>query len=286
MGSAAIRHRLLDVEGGTIHVAEAGDAWRPAILCLHGWPESWCAFEALMDELQHDAHVLAIDLPGIGDSTVQPAPGDKRTLAACVRNVIAALELHEVTLVGHDIGGMVAYAFLRRFPDAVARAVIMDTAIPGVAPWDEVVRNPHIWHFAFHAVPDLPETLVAGHEADYFAFFQRALSARPDDAATRARRHAQAYARASALHAGFQWYRAFERDACDNRADHGQRIGTPVLYLRGEQEKGIALDDYAEGLRASGLVDVRGGLIAASGHFAPEEQPRAVADALRAFAAH
>ena len=59
-----------------------------------------------------------------------------------------------------------------------------------------------------------------------------------------------------------------------------------MLYLRGEQEKGIALDDYAEGLRASGLVDVRGGLIAASGHFAPEEQPRAVADALRAFAAH
>lgn len=283
MDTDPVRHRQETVDGAAIHVAEAGDVGKPVVLCLHGWPESGCAFEGVMAQLQADAHVIAIDLPGIGGSTTPSAAGDKRTLAGCVRSLIAALGLRQVTLVGHDIGGMVTYAFLRRFPHELARAVILNTAIPGLAPWDEVIRNPHIWHFAFHAVPELPERLVAGHEAEYFAYFQRALSATPEGTEARARRHAQAYARSSALHQGFEWYRAFEQDARDNRADAGQRLDTPTLYLRGAAEPGQGLDAYVEGLRAAGLTHLRGELIAASGHFAPEEQPRAVADALRGF---
>ena len=283
MATAAIRHRHEDIDGATLHVAEAGETGAPAMLLLHGWPESWAAFEGVMEALQGDAHVVAIDLPGIGASTTSPSSGDKRALAGCVHGVVARLGLAGATLVGHDVGGMVAYAFLQRFPDAVARAVIMNTAIPGIDPWDDVVGNPHIWHFAFHAVPDLPEILVGGHEVDYFAYFQHALSARPEGATARARRHAEAYSRASALQAGFDWYRAFAQDARDNRAACGRRIDKPVLYLRGGEEQGIALERYVDGLRAGGLANVRGEVVPGSGHFAPEEQPRALADALLAF---
>lgn len=283
MATEPIRHRYEKVDGGTIHVAEAGPDHLPPVLCLHGWPESWCAFEALMAELQDRARVVAIDLPGIGGSATADAIGGKRVIAGCVREVVAGLGLRDVTLLGHDIGGMVAYAFLRRFPGVAARAVIMNTAIPGVAPWDEVVRNPHVWHFAFHAVPGLPETLVAGREAEYFAFFQHALSASAEGTQARARRHAGAYARPAALHAGFEWYRAFEQDARDNRT--GGKIDTPVLYLRGGEERGIALDRYLDGLRDGGLADVRGALVEGSGHFAPEERPQAVAQAVLAFIA-
>lgn len=285
MVERAIRHRQETVDGLTLHVAEAGDpAAATRLLCLHGWPESWAAFEAVMTLLQDDAHVVAIDLPGIGESVTPPASGDKRAIAGSVRGLIERTGLAGATLVGHDVGGMVAHALLRRHPGVVARAVVMNTAIPGIAPWDDVVANPHIWHFAFHAVPELPETLVAGHEVEYFAWFQQALSARPDGTRARARRHAGAYARASALRAGFDWYRAFEQDARDSREAHGRRVGTPVLYLRGAEERGIALDRYVDGLRESGLADVRGERIPDSGHFAPEEQPRAVAAALMAFA--
>lgn len=283
MQAAAVRHREVVIDGAAIHLAEVGEAGTRTVLCLHGWPESWAAFEGVMTHVRNDAHVIAIDLPGIGDSTTPSSAGDKRTLAGCVRDLIGHLGLREVTLVGHDIGGMVAYAFLRRYPGELARAVLMNTAIPGLAPWDEIVRNPHIWHFAFHAVPRLPEQLVAGHEAAYFAYFQRALSATPEGTEARAIRHAKAYARSSALHQGFEWYRAFEQDARDNRADAGRRIDTPTLYLRGAAEPGHGLDAYLDGLRASGLAHVHGELIANSGHFTPEEQPRAVADALRDF---
>lgn len=282
----SLRHLQVDVDGVAIHLVESGAADKPAILFLHGWPECWVTFEWVMAGLITEARVVAIDLPGVGGSVVPPVAYDKRTLAGYVRGVIARLGLRHVTLVGHDVGGMIVYAFLQAWPGELAHAVIMNTAIPGIDPWDEVERNPHIWHFAFHAVPQLPETLVAGHQEDYFRFFYDALSANRDGVGEHARRaYAAAYASPQALRAGFEWYRAFPKDAKDNRASPGQRVETPVLYLRGEKEQGIELARYANGLRDAGLSVLQVGTISASGHFAPDEQPQAVVSALRSFMA-
>lgn len=242
------------------------------------------AFEQVMAGLITEAHVVAIDLPGVGGSLDPSAACDKRSLAGYVREVIAQLGLQHVTLVGHDVGGMIVYAFLQAWPGELARAVIMNTVIPGIDPRDDVERNPHIWHFAFHAVPQLPETLVEGRQADYFNFFYDALSANRNGVGERARHaHAAAYARAQALHAGFEWYRAFPKDVRDNRDAHGQRVDTPLLYLRGEEEQGIELPRYVSGLRAAGMSSLQAGTIPDSGHFAPDEQPQAVVSALRSF---
>jgi pimeloyl-ACP methyl ester carboxylesterase len=277
------RHRQIDVNGLSIHVVEGGTRGNPAIVFLHGWPESWAAFEQVMLAMSGEAHVVALDLPGIGGSSPAPASNDKRTLARLVHGVIAGLGLEGVALVGHDVGGQIVYAYLREYRAALRCAVIMNVAIPGVDPWDEVKRNPHIWHFAFHAVPGLPELLVAGHEAAYFAFFYEAISAGPGAIGRRAReRHVQAYSRPEALHTGFDWYRAFPQDEKDNLAAANDPVRLPVLYLRGDHERG-SLQDYLAGLRAGGLQGVEGHLIEGSGHFAPEEQPAQVAALLQAF---
>jgi pimeloyl-ACP methyl ester carboxylesterase len=279
-----LRHLQVEVDGAGIHLVEGGPADKPALLFLHGWPECWVAFEQVMAGLAGEARVVAIDLPGVGDSVDPPNAYDKRTLAGYVRGVIAQLGLHHVTLVGHDVGGMIVYAFLQTWPGELARAVIMNTVIPGIDPWDDVERNPHIWHFAFHAVPQLPETLVEGHQADYFDFFYDALSASRNGVGAHARRaYAEAYARPEALRAGFEWYRAFPQDVRDNRDASGRRVDTPLLYLRGDKEQGIALPRYIGGLRAAGMSALQAGTIPGSGHFAPDEQPQAVASALRSF---
>lgn len=284
--AAAWRHRQLEVDDVAIHAVEGGTDTQPTVMFLHGWPTCWQSFERVMAALAAHAHVVAIDLPGIGGSPTLPAASDKRTLAGYVRGAIAQLGLRHTTLVGHDVGGMIVYAFLHAWPGVLERAVIMNTAVPGVAPWHEVERNPHIWHFAFHAVPQLPEALVAGHQAEYFAFFFDSLSARPEGVDSQARNvYAAAYAQPQALHAGFEWYRAFGQDAQHNRDARGHQVETPVLYLRGEAERGIELRRYVDGLREGGLAHVHGGLVPASGHFAPDEQPEAVAAALRAFMA-
>jgi pimeloyl-ACP methyl ester carboxylesterase len=283
-GAAVLRHRQVQAEDASIHVVEGGPPDKPTVLFVHGWPESSAAFEQTMILLSGKARVVAMDLPGIGGSTTPPPSGDKRTLARYVRGVIAGLELEQVSLVGHDVGGQVVFAFLHAFPGELRRAVIMNVAVPGVDPWSEVKRNPYIWHFAFHAIPELPEKLVTGRQADYFAYFYDRLSARPGAVSARAReRYAEAYARPEALRAGFDWYRAFPQDEKNNLAVERQPVDTPVLYLRGDKDLGLGLDRYLDGLRHGGLRNVQGGTIANSGHFAPDEQPEQVARALERF---
>jgi len=235
-----------------------------------------------MDALRNDARVIAIDLPGIGLSEMPAPSNDKRTLARCVRGLIRALGLADVTLVGHDIGGQIAHAYLHAFPGELKRAVLMNIVIPGVEPWSKVVRNPHLWHFAFHTVPELPETLIEGHPARYFDFFYDRLAG-PVGVSARARElYVAAYARPLALRTGFEWYRAFAQDERDNLAVRGHPVATPVLYLRGDHESGD-ISEYVTGLRASGLQDVDGAIIPSSGHFAPDEQAQVVAALLRRF---
>jgi pimeloyl-ACP methyl ester carboxylesterase len=278
------RHRQLNVDGLYIHAAEAGTAGQPAVFFLHGWPESWAAFQRVMAALSTDFHAIAMDLPGVAGSVTPPPWSDKRTLATYVRGVMEQLALDDVVLVGHDVGGMIVYAYLRASLGRVKRAVIMNTAIPGVDPWAEVKRNPHIWHFAFHAIPGLPETLVAGHQSAYFDFFYDRLSATRDGVNEEQRdTYVDAYARTSALRAGFDWYRAFDQDEQDNSAASGRPDDTPLLYLRGERDPGLGLEQYLGGLKAAGMTDVRGGVIKGSGHFAPDEQPDRVAAAVREF---
>jgi len=224
--------------------------------------------------------------PGIGGSKIPPRSNDKNTLACHVHGLIERMKLPSVTLVGHDVGGQIVYAYLKAYPDELQKAVIMNVAVPGVDPWSEVKRNPYIWHFAFHAIPNLPELLVRGKGAAYFAFFFDTISARPDGVSESAREmYVEAYSRPEALHTGFEWYRAFPQDEKDNHASQGNSVQTRVLYLRGEHEIG-SLEDYVKGRGESGLRNLEGRLIPNSGHYAPDEQPNEVAAILSESSPH
>jgi pimeloyl-ACP methyl ester carboxylesterase len=278
-----MRESTVDLGDVSLHMLDAGKRGGRAILFLHGWPQNSLAFAPVMAALADEFHVVAIDLPGVGRSAGRPRAADKRTLASYVRALIKVIGLTNATLVGHDVGGQIVYAYLRDYSETIARAAILDVAVPGVAPWADVVRNPHIWHFAFHAVAELPELLVHGHEAAYFDFFFNAISANPAAIGPQRRRvYAEAYRSVSSLAAGFDWYRAFPKDEKDNAGRGGSSVSTPLLYIRGDAEGGD-IQTYLAGLRASGLVNVTGKVIANCGHFSPDEQPQALADALRSF---
>jgi pimeloyl-ACP methyl ester carboxylesterase len=173
-----LRHDHVRLGGLGLHVVEAGPPDAPPVIFLHGWPQSWMEWRQVMTLAADEFRVIAIDLPGVGESPIATADGSKQALAAVVHGLIQQRELADATLVGHDIGGMIAYAYLRRYED-VARVAIIDVVIPGIDPWEEVTRNPYLWHFAFHAVPALPELLVQGHQGAYFDYFFNALAADP-----------------------------------------------------------------------------------------------------------
>ena len=276
------RHQQIPLDRISLHVVEAGDPAARPVVFLHGWPQSWAEWQQLMTIAAGEFHAIAIDLPGVGESTPGAVDGSKRTLAAVVHALIERLDLKDATLVGHDIGGMVAYAYLRRYQD-LAGVVIVDVAIPGLDPWDEVLRNPYIWHFAFHAIPKLPELLVEGRQAPYLDYFFDVLSVDPTRIAPDARAtYARAYASDEALTAGFAFYRAFPQDANDNLAGAREETSTPLLYIRGAHSRGD-LNRYANGLRAAGVASLTAQLIPDAGHFIPDEQPADLWQAILEF---
>ncbi len=276
-------HSHIAVRNGSLHVVEGGSAENPALLFLHGWPQSWRAFEKLMALASAHYHVLAVDLPGIGESRMERIPSTKRLIADCIHELVEDKRLRRLTLIGHDVGGQVTYAYLKRYANELAGAVIMNVVVPGLSPWEEVIRNPYIWHFAFHAIPNLPETLVSGKQGMYFDYFYGAIAAHPERITAEARQsYVEAYSAASALKAGFDWYRAFSQDAKENRESFDTLVGTELLYLRGDRESG-SIDRYVAGFREAGIKSVQSATIKECGHFAPDEQPEEVWATIKSF---
>lgn len=232
--------------------------------------------------LNNQFPVVAIDLPGIGKSNPTTSSHTKTSISRVVNGVIKYLDLDDVTLVGHDVGGQIVYAYLHNYPNNISKAVIMNVAIPGVSPWYEVKKNPHIWHFAFHLIPELPELLVYGKQAQYFDYFYNEITA-DSNAISKNRRkeYVKSYSSFESLKTGFEWYRAFPQDEKENILNSGQKIDVPVLYLReGTQD---ILENYLKGLRDGGLINLQGKIIENSGHFSPEEQPKAVIELIKKF---
>src|SRR5271154_1343152 len=96
----------------------------------------------LAAELARDHTVIVPDLRGMGLSS-HPAGGyDKRTQAADMRAVLIKLGIEHAFVVGHDIGTMVAYAYAARYPDRTDKLVLMDAPVPGIPPWEQIVRSP------------------------------------------------------------------------------------------------------------------------------------------------
>ncbi len=278
------RHSQVPLGGASIHVVETGDPIEAPFLFLHGWPESSRAWRSLMALAAADIRAIAIDLPGIGRSTGDQTDGSKADLAMLVRELVEKLRLNDLTLVGQDVGGMVTYAYLRRFDD-LSRAVVMDTVVPGLGPWDQVLRNPYIWHFALHSIPALPETLVQGRQREYFGYFYDVLSPNSARITPSARsEYAEAYQTDGALTAGFNWYRTLSLDAEANQRPSAQTPSEiPLLYLRGEREGGN-MNDYLDGFRDAGLSNVASGIVPGAGHFTAEEATEETWQLIRSFA--
>jgi pimeloyl-ACP methyl ester carboxylesterase len=276
------RHSHVAVGASTLHVVEAGPADGQVFLLVHGWPQSWFSWRGVMTAgAGAGARMVAFDLPGVGESTGDATDGSKRALAEVVHGLIGALGLDRPVLAGHDCGGMVGWSYLRTYDD-ISGVAILDTVVPGIDPWSEVLANPYVWHFAFHSIPGLPETMVAGRERPYFDYFFDVLSPDPARITDDARQAAvAAYRTPESLAAGFSWYRRLRTDATHN-ADEGRRVGTPLLYVRGEQEGGD-LDRFLAGFRAAGVADVRGARIPRAGHFTLEEEPAEVWAVLSSF---
>ena len=118
------------LNGTTLHYVRGGQG--PAVILIHGFPQDWFEYHAIMPRSAKQFTVIAIDLRGVGGSAVAADGYDAATMAGDVYQLAMTLGLQGVYVVGHDIGGMVAYAFVRLYPHITRGAMILDVAIPGI----------------------------------------------------------------------------------------------------------------------------------------------------------
>jgi pimeloyl-ACP methyl ester carboxylesterase len=264
------------VSGTSLHYVRGGHG--PAIILIHGMPEDWTEYRAIMPKLAERFTVVAVDLPGIGQSAPAAGGYEAASIAGDLHAMAQSLGLDRPYVVGHDLGGIVTYAYVRRFPESLRGAMILDVPVPGVAGWDEAVAD--LWHIGFIQAPGgLAEKLITGRQAVYF----------DQDFAigrfTPAQRgyYARIYG-APQLHAAFEIYRAFPQDATFNAAQTAPN-SVPLLVAVGERSFFNAhLTTFVEGYRAKGMTRVESARIPDANHFVVADNPEAVADLIERYA--
>ena len=282
---AGFEHRFATVGGVRLHFVSGGKEDGDVVVLLAGFPESWFAWRKVMALLTPTYKVIAPDLPGQGDSDRPAAGYDTKTLATTVHGLLEQLGTKRYFLAGHDLGAWVAYSCAALFGDEVRGLALLDAGIPGVTLPDALPIAPErawrTWHFAFHAIPDLPELLITGREREYLDWFLRRKAANPEAfSEADVDEYLRVFKKSGGLRAGLAHYREAALSAQQNRERRAAgKLRTPVLALGGDQGYNV---DMVAPLRAF-AHDVQGGAITCCGHFLPEEQPAAVARELIAF---
>ena len=263
----------------------AGQGGMPVVL-LHGWPQTSFAWRRVAPLLGQAFDVVAPDLPGFGHSS-KPVDGfDKKTVARLLRDLVTALGLPRIALVGHDLGGHVAYAYAAQWPEEVSHLVFIESSLPGFGQEEAMdVAKGGSWHFGFNMAGDISEELVRGREHLFVDHFMRRETVGlfdPDAVSDDDIGHyARALARPGSLRSSSGYYQTLPLDRGDNLAWGRTPLSMPVLAVGAAGGYGAA---SARTIRPV-ANDVREVLIERCGHYPAEERPTELAAAIRDFLA-
>lgn len=286
--------REFAVNGTTIFARFGGDASRPPLMLVHGFPQTHAIWHRIARQLARDFFLVMPDLRGYGDSGKAPGLPDhanysKRTMAQDLVEVMRGLGHESFFLCGHDRGARVSHRLALDHPEHVRKLVILDIA-PTLDMYDSTdmafARAYYHWFHLIQPAP-LPETMIGGNCKFYLhaklgGWGSQGLGYIESQALAE---YERCFCRAEAIHSACEDYRAsagidLEHDR-QSRA-RGERIACDMLVLWGE--RGI-IGKFFDPLKlwqaqCAGKVEGRG---LPAGHFIPEELPGDTAQALLAF---
>jgi non-heme chloroperoxidase len=152
--------------GITMAYREVGPSDGPAVILLHGFPDTGLAWSLVLPALTQRLpgyHLIIPDLRGLGESTLPAGPGCPASPATCfqptefARDIVAFMDargISRASMVGHSVGTLVAQELGLNYPDRVDRLVLISTAATGQEPRVLAVRDQIIdgwWRSAFQA---------------------------------------------------------------------------------------------------------------------------------------
>jgi haloacetate dehalogenase len=284
----AFTQRKVRTSGATIHLVEGGKG--PAVLLLHGYPQTHAMWHKVAPQLARDYTVVCADLRGYGDSSKPKGlPGhanySKRAMAKDMVEVMRALGHERFHVVGHDRGGRVAHRMARDHGGRVRSLTVLD-----ISPTLKMYRSTNMqfakayyhWFFLIQAAP-IPERMLQGQGPFYLLKrLGRGKSGLKHFSKEAMAEYVRAFKDPRTLHATCEDYRASATiDLIHDQKDLRRKVRMPVLALWGKQGVIEALFDCLADWREV-AADVRGRALAC-GHFIPEEKPAELIAELRRF---
>ncbi|TDD44989.1 alpha/beta hydrolase [Nonomuraea terrae] len=271
---AGFSEHVVHVNGIDVNYVRGGHG--PTLVLLHGYPQTWYEWHAIMPSLAKKFTVIAPDLRGAGDSGAPRGGYDKKTMAGDLHALLTRLGLSKhVNLVGHDIGTMVAYSYAAQHRDQVDRLVLSEAPIPdqSIYSFPSLTSNgPGFWNFGYFNVTNgLPEAMVKGRETTWINLFISMLAVKKKAATDPAavREYAKHLSDPAHLRASFEWFRSLNKDVADNAEYAKQPLPMPVLAIGASGSLGQSVPDqvrhYATNVQAEVIPD--------SGHWIYEEHP-------------
>lgn len=276
--------RTVAVGGVRLHYVRGGPAGAPTLVIVPGWPQSWYAFRRIMPALAEHYDLIVFDPPGLGDSDPSTNGYSTDSIARTLRDAVKRLGVKDgYTLIGHDVGAWISYAYAQAFSGEVGRLVLLDAAIPGVpkAQAFGVDRAANYFQFYFNAVPGLPETLTRGREEAFLRwFFDNKTQVRSAISEDDLAEYLRSYRQPERMSAGFEYYRAVPTDLRQNAATVAQPLPMPILALGASKGTG---DGLLKAMTAIGSPLVEGGVLENCGHYVAEECPAPLTARLLGF---
>jgi pimeloyl-ACP methyl ester carboxylesterase len=266
----------INVNGISYNVYVGGSG--PSILLLHGYTQTAAMWFRLMDRWKLKFKIIAPDLKGIGGSSIIDTGYEKKIIAQEIKAVLDQLGVNSVSIFGHDIGLMVAYAFAAQFPETTERLTLMDAFLPGIATGDEIYNSSSIWHFRFYG--KYAEKLVSGRERILFDSLWDGFAAYPNRFTELERRYyTEQYSRPNRMSAGFEYFKAMPKDAQDNRVFAKSKLTMPVLSIGGEKSLAQATEAAVKAIAENSTS----ASISCCGHWLMEECPEQTIRVMESF---
>lgn len=271
-----ISHRV-PTNGTVLHTLTSGQG-SEAIVLLHGWPQTCREWDGVSNLLEGDFLLLAPDLRGFGDSSRPMTGYDASNQADDILGLIKHFGLGKVHIVGHDLGGPVAYAFAAKHREHCASLTLVEAPLWGIVSDQVPDLTTLFWHLRFHQDVDMAAKLISADIPAYLNHFYRGFAYVPNAVpADQVADYARAYSEIGALRASLMHYHAIPETAAQLHAFSSRKLSIPVASYGGATVMGTYSDNVAK------LVaeQVDGGVIQECGHWVAEEQPEFVATLIR-----
>jgi pimeloyl-ACP methyl ester carboxylesterase len=251
------------------------------VFMISGFPSTRRSWYRLVPLLSQGYRCIPTDLPSFGGSGILNAPASTENVGRVFHEFVTTKLRPPVHVVAHDFGAWCAYSWQLLFPHDFKSLTLIEAGIPGITlpPTVELSDYKRKWNFIFQMLPDLPAELTRGKEALYVGWWYKNKVYEPGSIpASDVAAYVASYGRPGRMDAAFDYCRQILVDIDFNKKNFIGKSSVRLLAVGGQYsipQMGKSLEPYFE--NCTSLV------VADSGHFVPEEQPQAMAQALKAF---